>query len=103
MAVSSAFLNSMRMAVRRSSTTDLDAELTDIIEECRLDMVARGIITTMAQSESDERIKGAVRCYCRWKSSFSGDDSAANKEDYTELVDEMRRNEGYGWEASTDA
>ena len=40
MAVSAAYLTKVRRAVRRNQSTDVDAELTDIIEECRLDLQA---------------------------------------------------------------
>ena len=36
MAVSAAYLTKIRRAVRIQTDTDMDAELTDIIEECRL-------------------------------------------------------------------
>ena len=41
MAVTTAYLTKIRRAVRRNTSTDVDAELTDIIEECRLDPTDR--------------------------------------------------------------
>ena len=99
MAVSADYLNKLRRAVRRNSSTDIDAELTDIIEECRLDLQTLGVLKTLAESETDSLILGAVRCYARWKFGLSNEDATQNREDYYTLRDELRRKADYTVEA----
>jgi len=100
MAVSAAYLAKIRRAVRRNAGTDIDAELTDIIEECRLDLQTLGVLKTLAESETDSLILGAVRCFARWKFGLSNEDAAQNREDYCTLRDELRRKRDYTEEAT---
>ncbi len=93
--VDETFLAKIRRAVRRNSSTDVDAELTDIIAECRLDLQRLGITNAKATSETDSLILGAVRSFARWKFGLSNEDAAANKEDYLFQVDELRRMRDY--------
>jgi hypothetical protein len=51
MAVSAAYLAKIRRAVRRNTDTDVDAELTDIIEECRLDLQQLGVWKAKRQTK----------------------------------------------------
>ena len=95
MAVSAAYLTKIRRAVRRNTSTDVDAELTDIIEECRLDLQSLGVIATKTTDETDSLILGAVRCYARWKFGLSNEDAALNRDDYFQLRDELRRRRDY--------
>ena len=101
MAVSAAYLAKIRRAVRRNTDTDVDAELTDIIEECRLDLQQLGVLKTKAEDETDSLILGAVRCCARWKFGLSNEDAEANREDYMMLRDELRRRAAYTEEAET--
>lgn len=100
MAVSAAYLTKLRRAVRRNTSTDVDTELTDIIEECRLDLQSIGITSAKAIDETDSLILGAVRCFARWKFGLSNEDAAANREDYMMLRDELRRRTDYVTEVS---
>lgn len=93
MAVAAAYLTKIRRAVRRNTSTDTDAELTDIIEECRLDMQRLGI--TKTTDETDFLILGAVRSFARWKFGLNNEDAEANREDYFKQVDELRRLRDY--------
>jgi len=95
MAVAATYLTKIRRAVRRNTSTDVDAELTDIIEECRLDLQSVGVTSAKATDETDSLILGAVRCYARWKFGLSNDDAAANRDDYLLLRDELRRKRDY--------
>lgn len=95
MAVSAAYLAKIRRAVRRNTDTDVDAELTDIIEECRLDLQQLGVLESKATDETDSLILGAVRCFARWKFGLSNEDAEANREDYMTLRDELRRRVDY--------
>ena len=95
MAVSAGYLTKIRNAVRRNTSTAVDAELTDIIEECRLDLISVGVVSAKATDETDFLILGAVRCYARWKFGLSNEDAEGNREDYYTLRDELRRKRDY--------
>lgn len=95
MAVSPEYLTKVRRAVRRNQNTEVDAELTDIIEECRLDLRQLGVLQTKVEDETDSLILGAVRSFSRWKFGLSNEDAAANREDYMMQRDELRRRREY--------
>lgn len=95
MAVSAAYLTKIRRAVRRNASEDVDAELTDLIEECRLDLQQLGVLQSMTAIETDSLILGAVRSFARWKFGLSNEDAAANRDDYMTQRDELRRRVGY--------
>lgn len=95
MAVSDTYLAKLRRAVRRGQNTEVDAELTDIIEECRQDLTSLGVLESKANDEADPLILGAVRCFVRWKFGISNEDAAANREDYMQLRDEIRKKVAY--------
>ena len=103
MAVSAGYLNKIRFAVRRTQGSEVDAELTDIIEECRLDLQTLGVLATKTADETDGLILGAVRCFARWKFGLDSSDAAQNKEDYMLLRDELRRKVGYTVEEEVEA
>lgn len=95
MAVTAAYLTKIRRAVRRNTSTDVDAELTDIIEECRLDLQQLGVLASKATDEADSLILGAVRSFARWKFGLSNEDADKNREDYMLQRDELRRRRDY--------
>jgi hypothetical protein len=95
MAVSCNYLAKIRRAVRRNTSTDVDTELTDIIEECRLDLQQLGVLQTKAEDETDSLILGAVRSFARWKFGLSNEDADKNREDYMLQRDELRRRTDY--------
>lgn len=99
MAVTADYLAKIRRAVRRNTSTDVDAELTDIIEECRLDLQQLGVLKTKAEDETDSLILGAVRSFARWKFGLSNEDAERNREDYMLQRDELRRKASYTEEA----
>lgn len=99
MAVTAAYLTKIRRAVRRNTSTDVDAELTDIIEECRLDLQQLGVLKAKAEDETDSLILGAVRSFARWKFGLSNEDAERNREDYMLQRDELRRKASYTEEA----
>ena len=73
MAVSNEYLAKLRRAVRRGDNTEVNAELTDIIEECRLDLATVGVLKEKADDEADPLILGGVRCFVRGKFGLSND------------------------------
>ena len=91
MAVSPEYLAKLRRAVRRQPDDDVDAELTDIAEECRLDLQSLGVTKEKTEDETDGLILGAVRCFVRWKFGANNPEAAANREDYMTLRDELRK------------
>ena len=95
MAVSAEYLDKARRAVRRGKDEDVDAELTDIIEECRRDLATLGATEAKVNDEADPLILGAVRCFVRWKFGINNEDAAANREDYMQLRDEIRKKVAY--------
>lgn len=96
MAVSTNYLAKIRRSVRRNENTETDAELIDIIEECRRDLETVGVTSEKTTDETDSLILGAVRCFARWKFGLSNNDAEANREDYFMLRDELRRKRDYG-------
>jgi len=95
MAVSNDYLAKIRRAVRRNQNADVDAELIDIIEECRLDLQQLGVLKSKAEDEQDSLVLGAVRSFARWKFGLSNEDAEKNREDYMLQRDELRRRSDY--------
>lgn len=95
MAVSESYLAKIRRGVRIQSDTDFNAELTDIIEECRLDLIALGVNPSKANDEADGSILGAVRSFARWKFPLDDQSAVHNREDYMMQRDELRRRTAY--------
>lgn len=95
MAVSDDYLAKIRLAVRRSQSDDIDTELTDLIEECRLDLQQLGVLQAKAEDETDPLILGVIRCFVRWRFGLSNPDGALNREDYYVLRDELRKRIDY--------
>lgn len=102
MAVTAAYLTKIRRAVRVNADTDFDAELTDIIDECRQDLMALGVSPSKAYDEADSLVLGAVRSFARWKFGLDVKDAALNREDYMMQRDEMRRRTDYIKEAEEE-
>lgn len=95
MAVSEDYLLKIIRAVRVNRSDEIEAELIDIIEECRLDLISLGVATEFANDETDAVILGAVRSFARWKFGLGSDESAKNKDDYMLQRDELRRRDYY--------
>lgn len=95
MTVSAGYLTKIRNSVRRNTSVAIDSELTDIIEECRLDLISVGVASAKSNDESDSLILGTIRCFARWKFGLSNEDAELNREDYYTLRDELRRKTGY--------
>jgi hypothetical protein len=95
MAVTSAYLAKMRRALRVGQNEDIDAELTDLVEECRHDLIQLGVLSTKANDEADSLILGAVRGFCRWKFGLNNPDAERLHAEYNDMRDELRRRGDY--------
>lgn len=95
MAVSPEYLTKLRRAVRRAPDPVVDEEISDLVEECRLDLQTLGVMKRKTEDERDSLILGAVRCFVRWKFGIANADADPNREDYMQLRDELRRRRGY--------
>ena len=102
MAVSSEYLTKIRRAVRVNSDPDIDAELTDIIEECRQDLISIGVQPGKANNESDSLILGAVRSFARWKFGLDEQSAVSNHNEYIDMRDEIRKKINYASETLWD-
>ena len=95
MAVGDAYLAKLRRAVRRGQNADVDAELTDRVEECRRDLMLLGVREEKVNDETDSVILGAVRCFVRWKFGVNNPEASDLQEEYMMLRDELRRRRTY--------
>jgi len=101
MAVGVNYLAKIKRAVRVVSTaSDISIELTDLIEECRADLVQLGVLSTKANDETDPLVLGAVRSFVRWKFAQDEKEALWNMQDYLTQRDEMRRRTTYTVEAA---
>jgi len=101
MAVDKNYLAKIKRAVRVVSTaSEIETELTDLIEECRADLVQLGVLSTKANDETDVLVLGAVRSFVRWKFAQDEKEALWNMQDYLTQRDEMRRRTTYTVEAA---
>jgi hypothetical protein len=99
MAVSRAYLLKMRTAIRRYSamSADLTVELTDVVEECRADLIRLGVSSALAASETDVHVLDAVKRYARWAFEPDSDAQAQMWDTYRLKADELRRMRDYAY------
>ncbi len=95
MAVSTTYLAKVRRALRVGSSTEVDEELTDLIEECRKDLMELGVLESKVNDETDRLMLGAVRCYVRWKFGLNNSEAERMRDDYMLLRDELRSRQSY--------
>lgn len=95
MAVTTAYLTKIRRCVRRNSSVDIDAELTEIIESGRLELQSVGILSTKANDENDGLVLNALKCYARWKFGVSNEEAEQNKNDFYDSREGMRYQTAY--------
>lgn len=91
--ISDEYLAKIRFAVRRNSNATVDNELKDIIEQCRMDMIQKGVEKNVAEDESNKLVLGCQRAFARWQFGINGDDALKNREDYRLMLDELRKNQ----------
>lgn len=92
MSVSAAYLAKIKFAVRTVSTDqNVEQELTDIIEECRADMINKGVSADVARDETNYSVLGCIRSFARARFSVDANDISVNMADYRLQVDELRK------------
>lgn len=90
--VSAEYLEKIKFAVRTVSTDDnVIAEIEDIIEECRADMVNKGVNEDIAKDETNYSVLGCVRSFTRSRFGIDANDIQLNMQDYRLQVDELRK------------
>ena len=90
--VSAEYLEKIKFAVRTVSTDDkVMAEIEDIIEECRADMVNKGVDEDIAKDEFNYSVLGCVRSFARSRFGIDANDIQLNMQDYRLQVDELRK------------
>ena len=88
--VSAEYLKKIKFAVRTVSTDDnVMAEIEDIIEECRADMVNKGVSEDVAGDETNYSVLGCVRSFARSRFGIDANDIQLNMQDYRLQVDEL--------------
>lgn len=95
MQIGDKYIRDMIRAVRRNETRDTVEEVADLIREARADLIGAGVAEEKAVDEADPLIKGAVRCYVRAKFGLGSEDAEPNRQAYTDLKDNLRRNVDY--------
>ena len=95
MAATSGYIAKMRRAIRVGQNEDIDAEIIDLIEECRHDLIQLGVLSTKANDEADSLILGAVRGFVRWKFGLNNPDADRLHAEYDIMRDELRRRGDY--------
>lgn len=92
MSVSFGYLEKIKFAVRTVSTDErVIQEITDIIEECRADMINKGVDEAIANDESNMSTLGCVRSFARSRFGIDANDIQVNMNDYRLQVDELRK------------
>lgn len=92
MSVSPDYIKKIRFALRTVSTDEnVTQEIVDIIEECRADMVNKGVDESVANDEANFSTLGCVRSFARSKFGLDVDDIQVNMADYRLQVDELRK------------
>lgn len=98
MAVTIPYLAKIKRAVRiTSSASEITAELTDTVEECRADLTRLGIPSAVVNNENDVHILDAVKRYARWRFAMDPSEAMRCQEEYQEKADELRKSAGYGY------
>ena len=92
MSVSYDYLKKIKFAVRTvSGDPNVIQEITDIIEECRADMINKGVDEAVANDETNYSTLGCVRSFARSRFGIDANDIKMNMDDYRLQVDELRK------------
>lgn len=96
MAVSAGYLAKLRRSLRVvGESYDINTEIEDLVEECRLDLMQLGVLSTKANDEADRLIYGAVRGFVRWKFGLNNPAADRLHAEYDSMRDELRRRGDY--------
>lgn len=90
MAASDEYLAKIRFAVRRNENTLMDAELMDVIDQCRADLVRMGVPSDLATNEENPLVLGCVRAFARWQTGGGGAEPEKSREDYRLMANDLR-------------
>ena len=93
MAVSSEYLDKVRYGVRRNASVAVNSELTDIIEQCRADLIRMGVAAETAGDENNPLVLGCQRAFARWQFGINGDEAERNRDDYFRMANELRKSQ----------
>ena len=94
MAISESYLTSMRRCVRATSTAH-DAEITDLINAARADLVLGGVLESKANDESDPLIKRAVSTFVKAEFGLDNEDSEKFRASYKEQRNGLTLSDDY--------
>ena len=83
--VSEKYLEKVRFGVRRNDNTKVNEELTDIIEQCRADLIRIGVSPEIAEDEDNKLVLGCQRAFARWQFN------QAPYEEYEMQADSLRK------------
>lgn len=90
--VSGNYLSKIKFAVRTvSEDFNVVEEIVDIIEECRADMINKGVDAKVANDETNYSTLGCVRSFARARFGIDANDIELNMRDYRLQVDELRK------------
>lgn len=97
MAVSNEYLGKIRFAIRRNSSGLMDNEITDVIEQCRADLIRMGVSSNVANDETDSLVLGCVKAFARWQIGGGGAEPEKSRGDYFLMANDLRNSlEGLG-------
>ncbi len=74
-------LNEIKVAVRVSHSA-FDAEILELIDEARADLMLSGISSVKANDDTDPLIKRAIKTYCKANFGFDNPDSERLQQSY---------------------
>lgn len=90
MSVSGEYLSKIRFAVRRNENPLMDAELTDVIEQGKADLIRMGVSPDVANDETNSLVLGCIRAFARWQTGGGGSEPEKSREDYRLMANDLR-------------
>lgn len=90
MAVSNEYLGKIRFAIRRNSSTLMDNEIIDVIEQGRADLIRMGVSPDVANDETNSLVLGCIRAFARWQIGGGGAEPEKSRDDYRLMANDLR-------------
>lgn len=94
MAVGASYLSAMKKAAGLTASY-YDDEVTDLIEQARAEMIRCGILSTMAVSESDQLVKGAIRTFVQACKAENSSEAERLMASYIQQVESLSKSADY--------